>query len=74
MTEYDVLIWNSPKSELEDPENPEAMVNVSEEHIGLNESEANEIWNNAEFYFKQLYAYESSDPEADGDIIREESK
>ena len=74
MTEYDVLIWNSPKSELEDPEDPEGMVNVSDEYIGLNESEAYKVYNNAEFYYKQLIKYESSEPDASGNIILEESK
>jgi hypothetical protein len=73
MEEYDVLIWNSPKSELEDLKNPEGMVNVSDEYIGLNESEAYKVYNNAEFYYKQLIKYESSEPDADGDIIMEES-
>ena len=73
-SEFDVLIWNSPKSKLCDPEDPEGMVNISSEHIGLKEGEAYEIYNNAKFYFKQLIKYESSDPDADGEIIRQETK
>ena len=71
--DFDVLIWNSSKSELEEPDDPEGLVNVSEEYIGLKESEAYKIYNNAKFYFKQLIKYESSDPDADGEIIMEES-
>ena len=74
MSECDVLIWNDPKSKWADPEYPEGMANISSEYIGLTEREAYKIYNNAEFYFKQLIKYESSEPEAEGDIILEESK
>ena len=48
--------------------------NISSEYIGLTDREAYNIYVNAEFYFKQLIKYESSKPEAEGDIILEESK
>lgn len=69
---YDVLIWNDPRSKMEEPDDPTGMVNITFEHIGLTEKEAYKIYNKAPFYFKQIIKYESEDEDADGDVIEEE--
>jgi len=69
---FDVLIWNSTPENLTEFDDPCGMVNVTDEHINLSESEAYEIYNNADFYCKQLIKYASSDEDADGDVIESE--
>tara|TARA_R110002020_G_scaffold82533_3_gene204613 strand:+ start:671 stop:1183 length:513 start_codon:yes stop_codon:yes gene_type:complete len=69
---YDVLIWNDKKSEMEEPDDPTGMVNVTREYSGLTRKEAYKIYNNSKSYYKQLIKYESEDEDANGDIIEEE--
>ena len=69
---FDVLIWNSTPENLAEFDDPCGMVNVTHEHINISESEAYEIYNNADFYCKQLIKYASSDEDADGDVIESE--
>ena len=80
--EYDVLVWNDPKSELIEKDNPYGLSNISEEHTALTESEAWQIYDNCDCYHKQIIRYDLSekdedglytDMSEDGEILAEES-
>jgi len=70
---FDVLIWNSTPENLTEKDDPCGLVNVTDDHIDLSESEAYKIYNGSEFYHKQLIKYESSFEDSDGAVIEEES-
>ena len=75
--EYDVLVWNDPKSKHFEKDDPYGLANVSEEHTALSESAAWKIYDNCEYYHKQIIRYSKSEDlyemSEDGDILAEES-
>jgi hypothetical protein len=75
--EYDVLVWNSPKSKHFEKDDPYGLDNVSEEHTALTEYAAWKIYDNCKYYHKQIIRYSKSEDfnqmSEDGDILAEES-
>lgn len=67
---FDVLIWENPPN---DKETPFQLYEVSKEFIDLSFVEAIKEYKVTDYYHKQLIKYNSSDEDADGEIIGEQT-
>jgi len=68
MISYDVLIWTNPP---ENKDMPFMLDEITGEYTNLSYEDAIKEYNSNDYLHKQLIEYDSSDADADGDVIEE---